>query len=107
MCIEWFRTRCPLCQKLEGEKTGRKIANETIQVTGIFQELSIDLIGPLPMSKSGNQFLAVAIDSFSRYVFVKASKSTGAEEMARWIVELGGMFAGISQILPNRQCKDL
>jgi hypothetical protein len=90
--VQWFRTRCPLCQKLEGEKTGRKIANETIQVTGIFQELSIDLIGPLPMSKSGNQYIAVAIDSFSRYVFVKACKSTGAEEMARWIVELGGMF---------------
>ena len=38
------------------------------------------------------QYIAAAIDSFSRYVFVKACKSTGAEEMARWIVELGGMF---------------
>ena len=65
---------------MEGEKTGRKIANETIQVTGIFKfqdsesELSIGLIqvGPLPtrMSKWGNQYISVAIDSFSRYVFV-------------------------------------
>jgi hypothetical protein len=34
----------------------------------------------------------VAIDSFARFLFLKACKSTGAEEMARWIVELGGMF---------------
>jgi hypothetical protein len=61
------------------------------------------LIGPLPLSKSGNQYTLVAIDSFARFLFLKACKSTGAEEMARWIVELGGMFAkqwlpqGISQ----------
>ena len=90
--VQWFRSRCPLCQKLEGEKTGRKIAHETIQVTGIFQELSVDMIGPLPLSKSGNQYILVAIDSFARFLFLKACKSTGAEEMARWIVELGGMF---------------
>ncbi len=40
--VQWFRSRCPLCQKLEGEKTGRKIAHESIQVTGIFQEISVD-----------------------------------------------------------------
>ncbi len=53
--VHRFRARCPLCQKLEGEKTGRKIALETIQVTGIFQEITVDLIGPQPTSKSGNQ----------------------------------------------------
>jgi hypothetical protein len=34
----------------------------------------------------------VAIDSFARFLFLRACKPTGAEEMARWIVELGGMF---------------
>ena len=77
-----------LCQKLEGEKTGRKIAHETIRVpiTGIFQEISVDMIGPLPLSKSlGNQYILVAIDSFARFLrlFLRACKSTGAEEMAR------------------------
>ena len=62
--VQSFRTRCPLCQKLEGEKTGRKIANETIPVKGIFEELSIDPIGPLPISQLGNQYESVAIDSF-------------------------------------------
>ncbi len=44
--VQWLKSRCPLCQKLKGEKTGRKIANwhETIQVTGIFQEISVDTI---------------------------------------------------------------
>ena len=81
-----------MCQKLEGERTGRKIAHETIQVTGSFQEFSVYMIGPLPLSKSGNQYILVAIDSFARFLFLKACKSTGAEEMARWIVELGGML---------------
>ena len=77
-----------LCQKLEGEKTGRKIAHETIPITGIFQEISVDMIGPLPLSKSlGNQYILVAIDSFARFLrlFLRACKSTlaGAEEMAR------------------------
>ncbi len=84
--VQWFRSRCPLCQKLEGEKTrtGRKIAHESIQVTGVFQEISVDMIGPLPasVSKSGNQYILVAIDSFARFLFVRACKSTGAEEMA-------------------------
>jgi hypothetical protein len=54
------------------------------------------MIGPLPLSKSpGNQYILVAIDSFARFLrlFLRACKSTGAaEEMARWIVELGGIF---------------
>ncbi len=40
--VQWLKSRCPLCQKLEGEKTGRKIAHETIQVTGIFHQISVD-----------------------------------------------------------------
>jgi hypothetical protein len=48
----------PLCQKLEGEKTGRKIAHGKLKrcrSRAFFQGISVDMIGPLPLSKSGNQ----------------------------------------------------
>ncbi len=63
----------------------RKVAHETIQVTGIFQdsEISVDMIGPLPLSKLGSQYILVALDSFARFLFLKACKSTGAEDPPR------------------------
>ncbi len=54
-------------------------------LTGIFQEISVDMIGPLPLSKSGtgSQYILVAIDSFARFLFLTACKSTGAEDPPR------------------------
>jgi hypothetical protein len=56
----WVRT-CPTCQ-LYVEKKGENFPVKTIMVTKPFQLLSIDIVGPLPITKRGNRYLLVMIE---------------------------------------------
>lgn len=41
--------------------------------------LSIDFMGPLPRSKQGNRFIFVAIDCYTKYLYVKAMRNATAQ----------------------------
>ena len=56
----WVRT-CPTCQ-LHIEKKGENIPLKTIMVSKPFQLLSIDIVGPLPITKRGNRYMLVMIE---------------------------------------------
>lgn len=47
--------------------------------------LSIDFTGPLPMTRGKNRFIFVAIDCFSRYVYVKPMKIASAEAVVAYL----------------------
>ena len=56
----WVRT-CPTCQ-LHAEKKGENIPLNTIMVSKPFQLLSIDIVGPLPITERGNRYILVMIE---------------------------------------------
>eukprot|EP00731_Ephydatia_muelleri_P006652 Em0003g900a len=57
-----------------------------------FARIAMDIVGPLPRSRSGNKFILVVCDYATRYPEAVAMKSVVAEYVAE---ELIGIFAGV------------
>ena len=59
----------------------------TIQPTDIFERWGIDIVGPLLATETGNRYIIVAIDYFSRWPEARAVKKANAETVATFIYE--------------------
>jgi len=54
---------------------------------GPFKNWGIDLMGPLPMTRRGHQFIAVAANYLTKFAEVRALKSSMKHEVARFLYE--------------------
>ena len=58
-----------------------------------FEQLSVDLVGPLPTCQSGNRYIVTMIDKFSRYCMLVPVKDVTAlsvvQAIDRWITTFG------------------
>ena len=91
--IKYFRKHCALCQKLETKKTSElPVQRRSLAVKNIFQELSVDVIGPLPPNADGMCYIIVVIDGLSRFCFGAPCKDTTAASAAKFIHSLSGTF---------------
>eukprot|EP01083_Nonionella_stella_P252956 870965_1 len=66
--VWYFCRSCDVCQKVKGSrKYGRHTGKMHLSpASKPFQQLSIDLVGPLPITASGNRYIVSIIDKFSR-----------------------------------------
>jgi len=58
-----------------------------IRVNGAFERVSIDFIGPLPITLTGNRYILVAIDHLTKWVEAKALPTDDARITARFVLE--------------------
>jgi transposase InsO family protein len=58
-----------------------------IRVNGAFERVSIDFIGPLPTTLTGNRYILVAIDHLTKWVEAKALPTDNARVTARFVLE--------------------
>jgi len=65
--LERFCNQCPECNQHHRGTPQRKGLLQATRVGECFEKLSIDLTGPHPTSKSGNNYILTAIDLFSKY----------------------------------------
>jgi hypothetical protein len=75
---------CETCIKF---KRNSKFKIYPTKIDGSFMEVGIDCIGPLPRSNSGNRFIVLVTDYFTKWVEGKALKQKSAKEIARFLVE--------------------
>jgi len=54
---------------------------------GPFEKWGINLMGPLPMTRKGHQFIAVAADYLTKFAKIRALKSLVKYEVARFLYE--------------------
>lgn len=64
-----------------------------------FQMLAVDLIGPLPKSKSGNCHLLVVVDWLTKFVLVHPSRRATAEDIVRFFENEVFLKFGVPQII--------
>ena len=80
--------RCDLCQRTKVEQTGpaglmgRRIAD------GPWTVIATDIIGPLPRSKAGFQYILVIQDLFTKWVECKALRSATGSKISEALEEL-------------------
>ena len=63
-----------------------------------FDRLSIDFKGPLPTTKSGNKYLLVAVDEYSRYPFAFPCKDMNSSTVIRCLSQIFSLFGTVGYI---------
>ena len=58
-----------------------------IEVQEPFEKVGIDLLGPFPLSRSGNRYIIVAVDYLTKWVETAALPDGTAGQAARFFVE--------------------
>jgi hypothetical protein len=78
---------CPQCQLIRGTRSIRSGDEElnNIPVCDLFYRVALDTAGPLPETKSGNRYVLVAIDHYSKWCEAKVVADHGAKTAARFL----------------------
>jgi transposase InsO family protein len=78
---------CPRCQMVRRLGSVRSEDEEmrSIPVCDLFHRVAMDTVGPLPATKSGNRYLLVAIDHYSKWCEAKAVGDHGAKTAASFL----------------------
>ena len=82
---EWL-LGCNKCQRCNPPTPSPRAPLGTITATFPFEKISWDIMGPLPRSSKGNQYILVITDIFSKWVEAYPLPSTNAETLASVLV---------------------
>ncbi len=88
--IEDVKTVVKVCQQCQMVRRMGSICSEdeelkSIPVCDLFYRVAMDIAGPLPETKSGNRYILVAIDHYSKWCEAKAVADHGAKTTARFL----------------------
>ncbi|KAG2198945.1 hypothetical protein INT46_006337, partial [Mucor plumbeus] len=98
-----FLRSCHACQLFSPAPHMRSLHNgKTQNVLGIFQQFSIDYVGPLPESKLGSKYVLVCTEMFTRWPMAVATKKADAITAATFLYEeVFTKFGPITTILSD------
>ena len=97
--IKYLR-KCKVCAMIRSPSDAKHgLMGQRKAVAFPFQSLSIDFIGPLPRSKSGNRFILAVSDIFSKFVFLKALPKANSKSVCKFLEEQVFLIFGVPQSL--------
>ncbi|XP_023205547.1 uncharacterized protein LOC106700194 [Xiphophorus maculatus] len=78
--------QCPQCKGLKSSSPSKKAKLQSYQAGAPMDRLHLDILGPFPISSSGNKYILVIMDQFTRWVEAFPVPDQGAETTARMLV---------------------
>lgn len=94
------------CHSCQINKTNFKPTKQPMEITTTsdlpFDKLAIDIVGPLPLTESGNRFILTAQDDLTRYCFAYALPNHESLTVAKTLVELFMRFGIPKSILSDQ-----
>ena len=99
--VTTFIRKCPCCQKMALLKQHIVTKPFTTASYGLYDQVAIDTIGPLPESEDGSKYILTIIDTFSRWVELVPIKDTGSETAAKAILQYIGRYGAPSSFLTD------
>ena len=85
--IQNWISSCQQCQKRNPPQPAPRAPLGTIKTSHPFEKLSWDIMGPLPTSSKGYQYILVVTDLFSKWVEAFPLHATDSETLARILVD--------------------
>ncbi|XP_071652203.1 uncharacterized protein [Temnothorax longispinosus] len=82
---EWCKT-CKVCVSKKGPLGKGKSPLQIYNVGAPFERLQMDILGPLPITTSGNRYLLVIVDCFTKWVEVFPIRNIRASTVAEVFV---------------------
>ena len=89
--IKYLLAVCVRCQRSNPERKVHQTLG-TLQQYGVFEEVSVDYMGPFPTDQHGYNYLLVLIDGFSRFVEMVPTRGAIAAESIRGVLQLVGRY---------------
>ena len=85
--VQKYVQACTSCQGRKGVPKKPAGLLQCIRVSQPFEKVGIDLLGPFPLSHSGNKMIIVAVDYLTKWVELQALPSGKAEDVAEFLVK--------------------
>ena len=79
---------CPSCQKASSKRVAPAPLIPLPVIAEPFSRIALDIVGPLPRSRSGNRFVLVICDYATRYPEAIPLRSVDAEHVAEQLVQV-------------------
>jgi hypothetical protein len=79
--------QCELCAARKRPRRYEKAPLCPIKAKGPFERIAMDVLGPLPKTLSGNRYILVCVDLFTKWVEAFAMPDQTADTIARLLVE--------------------
>lgn len=95
--------KCEVCMRVKpNTHPYNKILHSTPPIR-IMEKLYIDFVGPLPTSTTGNRFIFVAVDAFSKFLFAIPCRNTTTEIVIRTLKGIFSQHGLPTYIISDRQ----
>ena len=85
--VERWCASCKVCVARKGPIGKGKSPLEIYNVGAPFERIQVDILGPLPVSSSGNKYLLVVVDCFTKWPEAIPLKNKRASTIARSLVD--------------------
>lgn len=96
--VSSYIKQCDTCQKRSHRNMQHDVAPYTTVTTRLMKNRSIDTVGPFQEDEEGNKYLAVIIDTFSRWVEIYRIKNNDALSTAEALYENYGRFGAPEEL---------
>eukprot|EP00731_Ephydatia_muelleri_P033526 Em0031g34a len=100
--VEEFCKCCRICQKASRLKGSKAPLIPLPIVTEPFRRVAMDIVGPLPRTKSGNRYILVMSDYATRYPEAVPVKAIDAEHIAEELVKIFARVGIPEEILTDQ-----
>lgn len=101
--VQEYCTTCDVCQRVGYPQDHPKAPLRPFPVVGqVFQRISIDILGPLPKTRRGRQYVLLIVDHASRYVTAFALSSITATQVALAFLEFASTFGWPEIVVSDR-----
>ncbi len=94
--IHCYAATCDTCQRVKAGSHSRSKKSHKIKIfpaTKPFQQISVDIVGPLMMGKTRNRYIVTMIDKFSRFAMMEPVRDIRAisviKAIDKWIATFG------------------
>ena len=100
--IEGYCRSCRICQKTTHSVGTRAPLIPLPIISEPFSRMAMDIVGPLPRSRSGNRYVLVMCDYATRYLEAIPLKSIDAEHIAEKMIEVFARVGVPREILTDQ-----
>jgi len=96
--VKYLVSTCHQCQIFKPQKVNKQVENIPTEPGLPFTKVGLDIVGPLPKTRNGNQYIIVLVDYLTKWVEAEPTKSVESDDVISFLTRVFSRH-GIPEIL--------